>query len=409
MEAIRWSDGKLASPDETSIRQQISVNVYNKEEKSGFQLGKLELTSHRIIWHDQSDHACKLEISLSQITHYELRQAAQIMSGMSLASRQSKPSVYSRIKIKADKNNDYPAHTYVLGHVPITPVSHVQFEFEYGGHNEFYQELEQQLIRKQWTRSGQASAALANQFHSVGITGIQRKIQDKLDQQDVKIHDSFKDLGILMNQAKEMVELSSNMISKINKVTEQQSADDDDSEDMKNLKSYFLNMGMIDNPVTRESAGSKYYKALAAEVYKNMTKIIADNGCIMTLADVYCRLNRARGIGGLISPEDLLYACKELNKQNHELKYNIYSDLNLHVLEIFNTEANRKTMEHIIDLVDKSEFLTAYALSHLMSCSLNVAKKHLLDAEKCGKLCRDDTHMGLKFYKNLFLIKQVHL
>jgi ESCRT-II complex subunit VPS36 len=129
----------------------------------------------------------------------------------------------------------------------------------------------------------------------VGIGGIQRKIQSKLDQQDQKISDSFKDLNILMNQAKEMVNLSNTLIAKISKnaaASASSANETEDDEDMKKLKNCFLSMGLIDNPVTKESSGSKYYKDLAAEIHKNFSGIINDQGGIMTLADVYCRLNR---------------------------------------------------------------------------------------------------------------------
>lgn len=165
----------------------------------------------------------------------------------------------------------------------------------------------------------------------------------------------------------------------------------------------YSSTGIIDNPVTKESSGSKYYKSLALEIYNSMTKLILEHGGIMTLADVYCRLNRARGLAGLVSIEDLLNACKELNRLNYDLKYNAYKDMNLHVLEVISTgQQNKKRLEEICDLVKKNECLTPYALSNLLQSSWIVAKKLLIDAENIGLLCRDDTYMGLRFYPNLF-------
>jgi ESCRT-II complex subunit VPS36 len=40
----------------------------------------------------------------------------------------------------------------------------------------------------------------------------------------------------------------------------------------------------------------------------------------MTLADAYCRWNRARGLE-LVSPEDLLNACNKLEKINSPIWY----------------------------------------------------------------------------------------
>ena len=88
---------------------------------------------------------------------------------------------------------------------------------------------------------------------------------------------------------------------------------------------------------------------------------------------------------------------------NLNLKYNIYKDLNLHVLEIATSDLNNKKLKEICGLIEKNECLTAYSLSKLVECSLIVAKKLLLDGERLGMFCRDDTSHGLRFYTNLFL------
>lgn len=113
-------------------------------------------------------------------------------------------------------------------------------------------------------------------------------------------------------------------------------------------------------------------------------------------------LNRARSIAGLISPEDHLNACKQLNKLNVNLKYNIYSDLNLHVLEVPQSSSSNKMNSEICQLIQSNESLSAYNLSKLLNCNLIVAKKYLLDLEMMGKICRDDTTLGLRFYTNRF-------
>lgn len=41
---------------------------------------------------------------------------------------------------------------------------------------------------------------------------------------------------------------------------------------------------------------------------------------MMTLPEVYCRLNRARGME-LLSPEDVLNACQSLEKINSPIEY----------------------------------------------------------------------------------------
>jgi ESCRT-II complex subunit VPS36 len=277
MDRINWSNGMLNRPEEEFVHEQISVTVYDeKNEVTAFQAGTLKLSSHRLFWHDKNDPACIIEFKLDSILSAELKQQQQ-QSFTASSNRNSRQITFTRIIVKF-----------------IEHASNVQFEFEFGGHNEFLQQLHQQLLRKKWTYSSKVSASHQLQ-HNVGIGGIQRKIQNKLDQQDQKISDSFKDLNILMNQAKEMVSLSNSIIAKISKnaaASASSANETEDDEDMKKLKNCFLSMGLIDNPVTKESSGSKYYKDLATEIHKNFSGIINDQGGIMTLAEVYCRLNR---------------------------------------------------------------------------------------------------------------------
>jgi hypothetical protein len=56
----------------------------------------------------------------------------------------------------------------------------------------------------------------------------------------------------------------------------------------------------------------------------------------------------------------------------------------------------------ICQLIQSNESLSAYNLSKLLNCNLIVAKKYLLDLEMMGKICRDDTTLGLRFYTNRF-------
>lgn len=392
MDHCKWSKGVINNTVyEENVYDQNAITIYNQEDLTGFKTGRLQLTSHRLIWHAPSDPNCKVETDLSQIVKAELKQVHR--EGESRYNR----TYLSRLIVSFDpKEQNFNGLSIIdksLSRSFTNPF--VQFEFEYGGHKEFNDQLHQQLDRKRWTNISSGHSSTLN----IGITGIQRNIQTRLDQQDKKINNSFKDLSVLMNQAKEMVKLSNNITAKLAK---EKASSENDDEDMDKLKGYFSNMGIIDSPVTKETSGSKYFKDLAKEISKNLTDVIAAHGGIMTLSDVFCRLNRARAIAGLISAEDLLNSCKQLNKLNEKLKYNIYIDLNLHVLEI-NSIHNDKINE-ISEIVNANESVTPYGLSKIIGCSLIVAKKHLLDGEQMGKLCRDDTGFGLKFYSNLFLL-----
>lgn len=131
--------------------------------------------------------------------------------------------------------------------------------------------MNQQLELKRWLGKGSAgTASSTGGHHSIGITGIQRNIQSRLDQQDQKINASFKDLSVLMNQAREMVTLSNAITAKLARDAKFSGAEEEDA-DMAKLKGYFSSMGIIDRPVTKEASGSKYFKDLAMEISRNMT------------------------------------------------------------------------------------------------------------------------------------------
>lgn len=110
-----------------------------------------------------------------------------------------------------------------------------------------------------------------------------------------------------------MVEISKSISRKI----KEQKGEISEDETVR-FKSYLLSLGVSD-PVTREKHGTglKYYRELAREVAKvieNPLKVVfkikklkfveysiksiifQESGGVMTMTDVYCRINRARGI-----------------------------------------------------------------------------------------------------------------
>lgn len=117
----------------------------------------------------------------------------------------------------------------------------------------------------------------------------------------------------------------------------------------------------------------------------------------MALADVYCRVNRARGLE-LLSPEDLLNACKLLSGPMTLKQFP--SGSMVIQLENHNEEA---IVAKIREEIDKTETLNDSELARILNVSLLLAQEHLLIAEREGVLCRDESIEGLRFYPNLFL------
>lgn len=120
-----------------------------------------------------------------------------------------------------------------------------------------------------------------------------RSLQERQKQTDEHITLAFKDLSKLMTMAKDMVAIP-------------------DDETIR-FKSYLMSLG-IDDPVTRDHAASNlgYFQLLAKQMFEMLLDPIIETGGMISLADVYCRVNWARGLE-LLSPEDLLNACQALN------------------------------------------------------------------------------------------------
>lgn len=89
--------------------------------------------------------------------------------------------------------------------------------------------------------------------------------------------------------------------------------------DLNKLNSLLLDMG-ITSPVTRENAGGAYYQQLARQLAEFLGDYMPRNGGIMTLSDIYCMFNRARGVE-LVSPDDVYHAA--MLQQKLRLGYHV--------------------------------------------------------------------------------------
>jgi hypothetical protein len=67
------------------------------------------------------------------------------------------------------------------------------------------------------------------------------------------------------------------------------------------FNNYLLSLG-IATPVTKQSAGALFHSELARQLCDFMAKPLQHAGGNMSLADVYCLFNRARGTGRFILP-----------------------------------------------------------------------------------------------------------
>lgn len=160
------------------------------------------------------------------------------------------------------------------------------------------------------------------------------------------------------------------------------------------------------DPVTRRkfTSDTKYYKELAREVHRLVASLIRDKGGQMALTDIYCTVNRARGFQ-LISPEDLLNACEQMETQKLGLRLVRYSS----GLVVLTSDDYDETAvaEHTLEMINQCGNCSAHQLSLTASIPISLARQRLLNCERAGLACRDESVHGLIFYPNKFLTPQM--
>lgn len=237
-----------------------------------------------------------------------------------------------------------------------------------------------------------------------GIGRIENRLKDKLEATDKNISVAFQDLKQLIGMAQQMTKLSKSIASKIKEHGSQVTTDETIL-----FKSHLLELGIeqqIDMGMSSKSSyssSSKYYEDLAKQIASIVRPVMARNKRDqLTLSEVYCCFNRARGLD-LVSPDDIKDACRQMqNIPDLQLKMVRYGS---GLLVIQNQLCdNEQILDKTLKLVEQASCLTPLQLSARQSIPVQLARQRLCEAEELGKLCRDESLEGLKFYPNKFLI-----
>uniref|UniRef100_A0A8D1CLB9 Vacuolar protein-sorting-associated protein 36 n=1 Tax=Sus scrofa TaxID=9823 RepID=A0A8D1CLB9_PIG len=316
MDRFVWTSG-LLEINETLVIQQRGVRIYDGEEKIKFDAGTLLLSTHRLIWRDQKNHECCMAIPLSQIVFIEEQAAGIGKSAKIVVHLHPAPSNKEPGPFQSSKN------------------SYIKLSFKEHGQIEFYRRLSEEMTQRRWENMPVSQSLQSNRgpqpgrIRAVGIVGIERKLEEKRKETDKNISEAFEDLSKLMVKAKEMVELSKSIANKI----KDKQGDITEDETIR-FKSYLLSMG-IANPVTRETYGSgtQYHMQLAKQLAGILQAPLEARGSIiMTLKSSYRFVSAAPG-RELLSPEDLVNACKMLEALKLPLRLRVF-DSGVMVIEL---------------------------------------------------------------------------
>eukprot|EP00794_Sanderia_malayensis_P007502 gene7502-8333_t len=383
MDRFVWISSNKLEDKEIVLTHRGGVRIYDGDNKTSFENGILKLSNFRLIWDDSLQQDRTIAFSLNLVTKLEEEGAGLFKSAKTV------------VHLKKAPDGKEPGPSY------SSPYNSIKLSFRSGGQAEFHLMFQNALSKKEWLQCVSQQPKTPKQpsvsHRHAGIGGIQRKMEEKYRDSDKTITQAFKDLDALMEKAKEMVDVAEKFCSKLRE--KKVSITDDETVE---LKSVLLSMG-IANPVTRETHGSgiKYHAELAKELATFLKDIVEQEGGVMTLTDAYCRFNRARGMA-LVSPEDVVTAAKQFKQLNIPLRFHKFESGVLVIQSCLLSEA--EVIKSTVQMVEEEESLSSEELARKMKLPVPLAKERLLAAENSGKLCRDDSMEGLRFYPNRFLI-----
>jgi ESCRT-II complex subunit VPS36 len=178
-----------------------------------------------------------------------------------------------------------------------------------------------------------------------------------------------------------------------------------EEESTRRLGDMMSDMGMtsaLSKDAYRGKDQNEFYEVLARQLADFLRPRLKLAGGVMTLTDVYCLYNRARGTN-LISPEDLLTALQYLDGSLPELGISQREfPSGLKVVQSMDFSDERMAVK-LKDLSVQRGNLTALQASKELHISVLLAHEQLLAAERKGYLCRDVTLETTRFYPNRFV------
>lgn len=241
-----------------------------------------------------------------------------------------------------------------------------------------------------------ASTAYTFSTSNAGIGGLMKRQEEKMRQADESLNEGFKDIDALMGKAKDLVALA----DKIKAAMAKEARANGNAEAQANdeFSGYLAQMG-IAMPVTKSAAGSQFHTELAKELAGFCVRAMKKTGPMITLPDLYCLFNRARG-SDLVSPDDLHRACELLEPLGLGVRLKKFPS---GVLVVRLAEYDEKTIsKQIAGLIVENGPLSALEVARINNVSLALANEQISVAEEMELVCRDETFEGVVYYLNFF-------
>mmetsp|Transcript_4763 Transcript_4763/g.12517 ORF Transcript_4763/g.12517 Transcript_4763/m.12517 type:complete len:446 (-) Transcript_4763:41-1378(-) len=289
--------------------------------------------------------------------------------------------------------------------------------------------MDQALSRKAWEQSAQLAQKRQTASHKmltkrkVGVDAILTK--SKLQHQEharLAKNALSGDAEQLLSEAAELIGVIRKYVTTIHrnqqqKQKEQQAGGGDEGgngsgmsdEDAMKLNSLLEDMGMTSAlskadlstsskfTIGKGSSTTEYHELVARQVADFLHPKWDSVGGILTMTDVFCLFNRARG-SNLISPEDLRSAMGTAGKLELGISARTFPS-GLAVVQQSSWDDN-KMAQKLADLCKGG--MTSLQASRALHTSPLLAQEHLASAERLGVLCRDVTLETVRFFPNRF-------
>lgn len=301
---------------EIEIYTSPQVSIYHGDTKV-HRSGVATVTSHRILWmNDARKPTFCIALSLAHVLRVESKtgffgisspKIIIYLKGLPMRDAAAPPP-------SSSSSQPQPAGPTKTHAVPPPGYVQLSFHSSSGARDDFLDKTVACLQQAAWEQyESKKPAKLEFSTAQAGIHGIMRNVKQSQLHSEKVVDEAFSDLKALMAKAKDMVELVSKYsVAREAKLKKEEDAPDDAESEQKaeadQMNSILLNLG-IASPVTRLSAGAEYHIQLARQLADFMKEPLRKAGGMLTLTDVYCIYNRARGTE-LVSPDDLLQACR---------------------------------------------------------------------------------------------------
>mmetsp|Transcript_19962 Transcript_19962/g.28686 ORF Transcript_19962/g.28686 Transcript_19962/m.28686 type:complete len:388 (+) Transcript_19962:41-1204(+) len=283
----------------------------------------------------------------------------------------------------------------------------LEFKFLSGQKETTIELIRKTLERKAWTDICSPPKPVVTEaafsVESAGVSGLMRRQEREHQSVDAVTREALTDLNVLMTRAREVVKVIEKYSAVRFDKSDAQSETSSEMGDANEMEGILQNIGIV-SPVTRLTAGRQYHEQLARQIGD---LLLLDNrlrrlGGMVTLPDVYCLYNRARGTE-LVSPDDLLKAASLMQDLRIGLRLRKFKS-GVYVLQedSFNDDVMFNKLVALAQQ-DPLQGISPAGVSQCLHMSILVAKEQLLLAEQHTLLCRDDTINGIFFFANKFM------